>query len=397
MLLAVGCMNTHAVHACQPSHIPPQVLNYGIVLRLNDGKLGIKHLMRMLDLLLMISGGRGGSYCHSVIMQLLVVQHQYFYNLPQWQMLKNSMSTYNEEAGEISFSLLSRIVLGDTQQRKFEHMDKCYKLVHMYGAVDRDLEHDRTSKFRKDNNWRRVVGRDSEPVQATVAFVRAKLRAMSQGTFKVYDGAINSFKNGAHAQTHMVHCGKEKPVWVEDTTDLLEFHINKCRKFVVQFAGPFADVWPEMKPQLDPSLLVAGAEEDEFSDHKSSDEEPEEEYEEQERWSDEGPMENSAPKRQRVHPNKAVAWETSSEEDKSGDDEKEPVVAPVVAEGGGAAEEVDFNDRRSHNVDARNIQPAHRGERAGRHKLVRYAGDVDPDDFVIRGKYSYHRKKKDGL
>jgi hypothetical protein len=373
------------------------VLNYGIVLRLNDGKLGVKHLLRMLDLLLMVSGGRGGSYCHSVIMQLLVVQHQSLHNLPQWQMLKNSMSTFNEEAGEISFSLLSRIVLGDTQQRKFEHMDKCYKLVHMYGAVDRDLTHDRTSKFRKDNNWRRVVAPDSEPVQATVAFVRGQLRAMSQGTFKVYDGSANSYKKGAHAQSNMVHCGKERHFWVEDTTDLLDLHIKKCRKFFNQFAGPFADVWPEMKPQPEPSMLVAESKEEEVEDQKSSDEEAEEEVEEEERWSDEGPMENSAPRRQRVHPNKAAAWETDSDEDNSDDAKNAADVAPVVAEGGGPTEELDFNDHRTHNVDARNIQSAHRGERAGRHKRVRHWPMVDPEDFVIRGKYSYHRQKKDGV
>jgi hypothetical protein len=68
-----------------------------------------------------------------------------------------------------------------------------------------------------------------------------------------------------------------------------------------------------------------------------------------------------------------------------------------VAEGSGTTAEFDFNNARSHNVDAQNIQPAHRGERAGRHQRARQWPMVDPDEFTIRGKYSYHRKKKDGL
>jgi hypothetical protein len=46
-------------------------------------------------------------------------------NLPSWQMLLKSSAVFNEEVGENSFSVSSRLVLGDTTRCSFKHWIEC--------------------------------------------------------------------------------------------------------------------------------------------------------------------------------------------------------------------------------------------------------------------------------
>ena len=64
----------------------------------------------------------------SMMMQLLNLMYQREHNLPSWQMFSRSTAVFNEEVGEHSFSILSRLVLGDTTKCSFAHMDTMYAL-----------------------------------------------------------------------------------------------------------------------------------------------------------------------------------------------------------------------------------------------------------------------------
>ena len=103
----------------------PQVLDYGIRLKLNDGSLGVRHHFLLLQVHLCLDcQSRGGAYTQSIIMQLLIVLYQKKKNLPSWKMLSAELSMFNEEAGEITFSQLARSCIGDTQKRRFAHMNR---------------------------------------------------------------------------------------------------------------------------------------------------------------------------------------------------------------------------------------------------------------------------------
>ena len=46
--------------------------------------------------------------------------------------MKENMHMYNEELGEISFSVLARCVLGDNHKSDLQHMRSLYKLLPVY-------------------------------------------------------------------------------------------------------------------------------------------------------------------------------------------------------------------------------------------------------------------------
>ena len=223
-----------------------QIHDFGIMLTLEDGKLAVRSLMRLLWLLMMLVRERSSEYVNAIIMQLLILCHQMDNELPHWHILRDSLSTYNEEAGEISFSMLARAVLGDTLKNKIEHMDKMYTLIHTFRSVEEDLHTD-TDRKGKSTSWRHSVDASSEEVVSTVAHFSEIIRGLQQGTFKVYDGSMTSFKNRTHALRNLEDYKCQLPLWQPDQTGRVRRHLARCKKtYISYWTVDFSDIWPEM-------------------------------------------------------------------------------------------------------------------------------------------------------
>lgn len=230
------------------------MLDYGACLKLNDGVLAVKHLLRMLHLHLCLDHqSRGGAYTQSIIMQLLIVLHQKAHNLPQWLMLKTNLASFNEEAGEITFSQLARCVVGDTQQRKLAHINQIYKLLHIYGELEEEHLAD-THPNKKEETSRRKIPKDSETVIAVAQFMKTKFREMKQNKFLMYDGKEPSYKSRATALQNMIPYKPKTPFWLEDPVAFLRFNMTKARlKFCdTDWAGTYATIWPGCKIPSEP-------------------------------------------------------------------------------------------------------------------------------------------------
>ena len=258
------------------------MFDYGITLKLDDGLLGVKQLVLMLKVhLCMDHQSRGGAYTQSIIMQLLVVLYQKAQKLPQWEMLRTSLSMFNEEAGETTFSQLARAVVGDTQQRKFPHMDRLYKLLHIYGDVELD-QLDDTTNPTKERTSRRKVDPDGEEVAAVVAFMKAKLRELKTESIMEYDGKAESYKSRAHASHNLKPLKARNGYWKDDMLDQLNFNIAKAKSkfYKTDWGGQYHAVWPECQipeDELGPAGGVEGMpfseEENDYQQHVDPDQE----------------------------------------------------------------------------------------------------------------------------
>jgi hypothetical protein len=256
-----------------------QILDYGIKLKLDDGPVMLKHLMRTIKLLILLARGRANTYVRACILQCLILLYQRKHNTVAWRMFMANMSVFNEEAGEMSFSMLGRAVLGDTITRKFEHLDKLYKLIHMYRTVESDLYLDGRG-FEKNRNWRKKNPQECETITSVVAFFHSMFRQIKQGKFKVYDGTWPSYKNADHARQNLVELKVPVVLWREDVN--LDVPLGRMRdKVVTDWMTSFITIWPEFEHQPDPDLEVER--EVQLDELRSEDEEEEEEeLEEQE-------------------------------------------------------------------------------------------------------------------
>jgi hypothetical protein len=213
---------------------------------MDDGMFAVKQLFLLLKLhLCMDLKSRGGAYTQSIIMQLLIVLYQKAKNLPQWQMMKDELSVFNEEAGEITFSQLARASVGDTQKRKFDHMDRLYRLLHIYGDVEQDQLGD-IGGTAKASTSRRKIDPDGEEVAAVVAFMKTKIREIRSQKMMEYDGSVDSWRSRTHAVREQVALKARTAYWSDKMVDVLGINIAKAKaKFYKNdWADQFKAIWP---------------------------------------------------------------------------------------------------------------------------------------------------------
>jgi hypothetical protein len=225
-------------------------------MKLCDGKLGIEMLHRMLHLLMILQRGKSHMYIHSIMMQLLILLHQRRQNTCAWQMLMESLSTFNEEAGELSFSMLARCVLGDTQKRKFAHLNLIYQQIHFYGALERELGADGAG-FNKNGNWRKKLDPDGEFLTAVTAHMQSVIRQIRMRTLHVYTGKPRTWRDLTPARGTMKRVSNPTPLWVVDMEPELDRQLLKCKqKFSTFWVEPYKNMWPEFAHHPDMTQLL---------------------------------------------------------------------------------------------------------------------------------------------
>ena len=169
--------------------------------------------------------------------------------MPSWQIAANGLSAYNEEAGELSFSVLGRACLGDTKRSDFDHLSKLYRLFNVYRSVEDEVGADVDSQ-RNMTSWRKIIKNDGPEVTATTEFVRAHLRQIRDGQLFGYNNTTKSFKDRAIAIQHMQRIRhRELSLWMkkEDMSSHFDGHINKMEELLrTDWGSVHSDIWPEL-------------------------------------------------------------------------------------------------------------------------------------------------------
>jgi uncharacterized protein YwbE len=210
------------------------VLDYGIALKCNDGALATRMLIKVLQVLIVIKRDQDtGGFIKAIVTQLLVILHQQTMGLPHWKMLKHNLAACNEETGELAFAVLSRYILGVTKS-KFEHLDAVYTLLHTYREMDQDLRTDNDIKGPKQN-WKTRVTSDDEAVQATVAWLKERIRRLQHKDVSIYDGSEQGTKTLAKAAEHLEPRMHVKPMYDESKqANLIDKWITRAQKRLIR-------------------------------------------------------------------------------------------------------------------------------------------------------------------
>ena len=214
-----------------------------------------------------VSVTQKNAYSRSMMMQLLNLMYQRENNLPSWQMFSKSTAVFNEEVGEHSFSILSRLVLGDTTKCSFAHMDMMYALIHTYRANNEDIMNDELRKARPHKRY--SLHKKHATLDAIRAFMLHVIRQVKADTYKVYPGKPDkhnpAFKSAAVASALMIGRVATKSMWDLANVIPLNTQINKMRKearatYMGDWAGKYCiEQWPEMKSFVADAPVAVGA------------------------------------------------------------------------------------------------------------------------------------------
>jgi hypothetical protein len=220
-------------------------------LKLEDGWLATAKLIKLINMMMMLARGKSSRYVQSMIVQVMIILDQRARKTAAWQMMEKNLSVFNEEAGEISFSILARCVLGDTTKNKVEHLSKIYSLLHAYTESEKEFQAV-VRPARAKKSGRKKLAADSDVVQSSTVFMMQWLRTLQTGMLRVYGDKKASFKSVQLARTRMVPIPLQAHTfWNVDLATNLEMHIAKAKaKFVSNWADDYAEIWPECRPVL---------------------------------------------------------------------------------------------------------------------------------------------------
>jgi hypothetical protein len=271
----IGCPNLPRV-----TWFCVQVLDYYLLLKMNDSSAAMMALYRLFLAGTMLRNVkvRGTRKAHDYpkmqLTNILILEYWRSIDHVAWKIIIRNMSMVNEELGEMTFSVLSRCVLGDTLKSQFEHLSKMYTLLPVYREVKNDIRDD--NGVASTISWRYNVNPDGEEVNAVTFFFNQLIRRLTTTvSIQTYDGTSNCFKNSMSAAANMSHDVTEQ-VYDQNVLEHLPtmFQTINHDLHTSTFLEPFPHIWPlEENPGEQNQQLNMSMESLHFSGNESEGEE----------------------------------------------------------------------------------------------------------------------------
>ena len=188
-------------------------------------------------------------YTKCMLLNAAVLRHMLLSKNPVSSVMKKELGVVNESAGEISFSILARMIVKDTQKRKFEHLSEMYSMIPLFRETA--LEFDDDMMLSNGKNGHKYITRESQQVRSHVVFMKSWLRSVlrkGQCKFpsditrpsKVKKGFLN-LANGS-----LCWYGSAR-VYVEDSKtqlDVVRVHVES--RLGTYYMEDMAHVWPSV-------------------------------------------------------------------------------------------------------------------------------------------------------
>jgi hypothetical protein len=199
--------------------------------------------IRLLKLLIMLKGQkktteytRGLTIAVSSMLRFRNKGH------PVWKMFQSNASAFNEECGEISFSVLARGLGRGGIQSDLKVVDGRYRLVRGRMLTAAMLKEDLFTVDTADKG--RTVKVECDEVQATTDHFRRVMVAIKRGCHRHYDQGLGHRSSNMDARPDVA--ADPCPPVFRTVTDDLDTLFEKCDDLVANWwVSRHAEVWPE--------------------------------------------------------------------------------------------------------------------------------------------------------
>jgi hypothetical protein len=186
--------------------------------------------------------GTSHPYPKMILANLCILAHWKQVDFIGYKMLDTNVAIFNEELGEMTFSMLARSVLGDHTDTNIDHVNDLYALLPVCKSVKDDILDDVSSTT--SISWRHKIDPQGSEVNAVAHFFQQKISQLNRLRFTTYDGSPACYKS----RTAAVACltsAVTPTVYLPDVLDLLPAMFDEISESVHgSFLGPFTNIWP---------------------------------------------------------------------------------------------------------------------------------------------------------
>ena len=236
---------------------------------MDDGEKIMEAQQRLLHVFMIINNGKCYEYQRAIMLSQLIMTSYKHRNHVCWTMFKENPSAFNEETGEICFSILAREIAHGGIRSDVKSVDRRYRLIRTKLDVAEDLRSDISGDDFNEHS-RANVNPDGPEVKATVAFFLNVIRQLRGGNFRHYDPTVGYKSNGQHNARVTIRA-EIVPALKLDVREQTKTVIRKLKKkYNKLWVMEYADIWPASVPQIesdsDDSIVVSGGQSSESSD-----------------------------------------------------------------------------------------------------------------------------------
>lgn len=225
------------------------MFDYYLALRMKSLNKCLPHLYRLFCASVLLRASdcpqarRSHNYPKMMLCCMLITEHWRRTHYVGRAMMKKNMHMYNEELGEISFSVLARCVLGDNHKSDLQHLRSLYKLLPVYRDTKDQLLADTTSS--DSINYRYTIKPGDDSVMVVTLFFQRTIRQIRSGEYRSYNGSSEAYKSAAKAVGCLtVDCLPE--IFRSDITDLVDAYFDQIDRSVhSNFLYSDRDIWRE--------------------------------------------------------------------------------------------------------------------------------------------------------
>ena len=205
-------------------NINMKVQDYGVALKLNDGNLMLRAYFRLFKVFLCLDASH--EYVRSMQSHLMCLLYwrkvdqeagrplpgSAGADWPFWKLFLHGAAAFNEECGEISFSVLARVLHSDSERTKIDHVNRKYRRVRQYLDAKDELlaDEDDWGDVARTISGRHHIKEGDAQVLQTAEFLKLVANEVRWGVYGTYDD-IRCFKNKADASRYKAKPSKNTP------------------------------------------------------------------------------------------------------------------------------------------------------------------------------------------
>ena len=183
-----------------------------MLLKAGKSKFFLQRKVAMLKLFLITDQNQ---YARGLICDLLVQYHQCENDLAPWKLFMADLHCFNEEAGEISLSVLGRMTQANSQRRNIHGMANRYRLVRPALKVSHFLDRKNSASVVPNRTRKYTVDRQGEEVTTTVTFFRKVIRQCMANIYQVVDPQVIKIKKSSDMAARLLRgSAMPKKIWV---------------------------------------------------------------------------------------------------------------------------------------------------------------------------------------
>jgi hypothetical protein len=229
-----------------------QVADYGCLLKMDNGRDVLTGQANLLRIFILIGGRQCSEYVRALTASLLLWCNWKKENHPCWQVFEQNANAFNEESGEIAFSVLARSC-AKSVRADCNAVAGIFRRQKCSMELAADLNYEIACEDFVPKNVRRIK-HDSAEVQATVAYFKSIIRQISAGTYRHYDDACGVLDKSARARGDA-----RATVTMRSVDSIYRSVIPSMRQemdglqevLTNLWVSQHKDIWPDSEPKME--------------------------------------------------------------------------------------------------------------------------------------------------